>query len=198
MITISIQPMSKEIIPEISANYDFYNQLLKERKSVFESVISIVNVGNNHNTLEESIPVVHSSYQGPMLLIVNVKKNDSNFFQFKLKCRDICPTPFFRFDSDGDTHRNFIAGLTLPEQQIPTPHFHYYNQDGLNIAYKTPPLLEEDQKKALQDISLCLAHFFQESNINTELEDFCEVKILPQLLPLVIPVNDPHANIIFP
>ena len=51
MITFSIQQMSKEIIPEIRANYDFYNQLLKERKSVIEAVISIEAVGNNKNIL---------------------------------------------------------------------------------------------------------------------------------------------------
>lgn len=190
--------MAKEIIPEIRSNYDFYNQLLKERKSVFEEVISIVRVGNNQNTLEKLIPITHSSFEGEIFLIASVKKNDSNFFQFKLRCKDICPKPFFRFDSDGDTHRNYIDGITLKEQQISTPHFHYYNKDGINIAYKTPPLLDEVQSKALEDISICLSHFFQESNIISDTGNVCEVQILPELLPFKEPTKDPHANIIFP
>ena len=140
----------------------------------------------------------HSNYSGNIYLIASVKRNDIKFFQFKLKCKEICANPFFRFDSDGGTHRNYIDSIPLKEQQVPTPHFHLYNQDGLNIAYKTPSLLDDVQKKALEDISLCLVHFFQESNINPESNTICEVQISPELLPFHDTSFDPHSNIIFP
>ena len=45
--------------------------------------------------------------------------------------------PCYRFESDGGTHRNpSEEGITLKQRQIPTPHFHRYNEKGENIAYK--------------------------------------------------------------
>jgi len=190
--------MAKEKIPEIKKNYDLYNQLLRERKSIFKEVISIQETGNNKHVLEEVIDLKHFSYNGNTCLIVNVKINKSNFYQFKLRCKDAFPMPFFRFDSDGDTHRNYIDGLSVEEQQITTPHFHYYNEEGVNIAYKTEPLLDETQKTALEDITLCLQHFFQESNITSDINDTIEVKIQPEQFPFDTINPNPHANTIFP
>lgn len=190
--------MAKEIIPEIKNNYDLYNQLLKERKSIFTEVISISKNGNNKNYLEESVDLENNSYDGKTILIINVKVNKLNYFHFKLKCNEVFPKPFFRFDSDGGAHRNYIDEIPLEEQSVTTPHFHFYNQDGVNIAYKSDALKDEIQRKALEDISLCLSHFFQESNIEPAFADTVEVQIQPEQFPFQDSNKNPLANIIFP
>ena len=192
------KPMAKEIIPEIKNNYDLYNQLLKERKSIFTEVISISKNGNNKNYLEESVDLENNSYDGKTILIINVKVNKLNYFHFKLKCNEVFPKPFFRFDSDGGAHRNYIDEIPLEEQSVTTPHFHFYNQDGVNIAYKSDALKDEIQRKALEDISLCLSHFFQESNIEPAFADTVEVQIQPEQFPFQDSNKNPLANIIFP
>ena len=189
--------MAKEIISEIRDDYDFYTKLLKERKSIFENIISINAIGNNTNILENNSEITHSTLTNELILRVNVKVNNHNFFQFKLRCSDLCAMPFFRYDSDGDTHRNYDDNIPLGEQQIPAPHFHYYNQDGINIAYKTDKLLDETERRALEDINLCIKHFCHEANIRLNDEDFPEIEILPNELQFRVSNDDPTSNVNF-
>jgi hypothetical protein len=189
--------MGKEIRTEIKDNYTFYNTLLKERKSIFTQVISISKLGNNANIMETSSDVVHSNSNTEINLIIDVKTNNHNFFQFKLRCTDLSQIPFFRYDSDGDTHRNYDDDIPLSQQQITTPHFHYFNDKGINIAYKTPQLLNEVEMNALQDINLCIKHFCHESNLRFNEEDFPDIQILPDALNLKTTKDDPSSTVNF-
>jgi hypothetical protein len=180
----------------IKENYSLYNILLEERKSVFSEVIEINRIGNNANTLSKLEPVVHSQTD-EIVLIVDVKVNNYNFFQFKLRYKSFSPLPFFRFDSDGETHRNRIDGVLLEEQSITTPHFHKFTKDGIEIAYKTDKLLDKKERKALEDINLCAVHFFHESNIRLNKKDFPEIKISTDTLGLSYLKDDPNQNIKF-
>lgn len=189
--------MGKEIITEIRDNYALYNTLLKERKSIFDQVIEISKVNNNANILEQNAPVKHQLLSNDLVLIVNVKVNNHNFFQFKLRCKDLCGVPFFRFDSDGETHRNYDDDIPFEEQQITTPHFHFYNEKGINIAYKTKQLLSETELIALEDINLCIKHFCHEANLFYNEDKFPDISIMPTNLPLKILQIDPTENISF-
>lgn len=191
--------MGQHIIPKIKENYSFYNKLLSERKSVFSELIEINKVGNNYNELCESIETIHPSINDDKLeLSVLVKVNNHDHFYFKLKYREFVKAPFFRFDSDGTTHHNRIDGIPLSKQAITTPHFHKFNENGIEIAYKTDKLLDPRESKALEDINLCLIHFFHESNIRLKEDDFPTVKILPGTLDLKMSTQDPNENIVFP
>ena len=189
--------MSKEVAPEIRDNYSYYNSLLKERKSIFQEVIEIYKVGNNSNFLESFKDVKHQTCNKDIHLIVTVRKQDHKYFQFKLRCQDLSRRPFFRYDSDGDTHRNYDDDIPFAEQQITTPHFHYYNEKGINIAYKTEQLLNEQERKALEDINLCIAHYCHEANIRLNEDDFPSISIEPGTLPFVIVEEDPNSNVNF-
>lgn len=182
----------------IKDNYDYYTQLLKKRKSIFSEVIEINKVGNNHNTLEEPVKVTHPDVENHMLLLVDVKENNNSFFQFKLRYKEFTNSPLFRFDSDGDTHWNKIDGIPLTEQQIPTPHFHKYNENGVEIAYKTDELKDPNQNKALKDIELCIAHFFHECNIRVSPDSFPSIIIKANPMGLSFVKEDPNQNITFP
>lgn len=189
--------MGKEIRPEISSNYGFYNNLLKDRKSVFSKLISISKPGNNENILENKVSISHSILQNEIVLIVDVKMRNHNFFQFKLKCDDLSKVPFFRFDSDGDTHRNYDEDIPLSQQQVSTPHFHYYNEKGVNIAYKTTQLLDDAERIALEDINLCIKHFCHEANLRVDPDDFPEVEVVHGGLKLKTTQEDPNSNVTF-
>ena len=106
--------MGQKKFPQIKENYSFYNNLLSERKSIFTEVIEINKTGNNHNTLESVEEVIHpTATEDKMVLLVDVKVNNHDFFQFKLRYKSFVPAPFFRFDSDGETHRNKVDGVVL-------------------------------------------------------------------------------------
>ncbi|WP_282036194.1 hypothetical protein [Saccharicrinis aurantiacus] len=183
---------------KVKENYTLYSKLLSERKSVFSEVIEINEIGNNANTLSRQEVLKHKSISDNMVLIVDVKYNNHNYFQFKLRYKDYIPQPFFRFDSDGETHRNRVTGIPLGEQSITTPHFHKFNNDGLEIAFKTDKLINKEEAKALEDINLCIAHFFQESNTRLNAEDYPIIKVSPNELGLTFNNNDPNQNVTFP
>ncbi len=190
--------MSNKRNIHIKDNYDFYNQLLSKRKSIFSEVIEIKKFGNNHNTLEEPVSVKHPDIENEMLLLVDVKVNNYNFFQFKLRYKEFFDNPIFRFDSDGDTHWNRIDGIPLEKQQVITPHFHKFNENGIEIAYKTDQLQDEKKSKALEDIEVCIAHFFHECNIRLKEDGFPTIKILSNQLGFSYEKENPNQNIQFP
>lgn len=189
--------MGKEVAPEIRENYSYYNTLLKERKSIFHEVIEISEVGNNANFLEAAKEVKHVSVTKDIVFIVTVKSNNHKHFQFKLRCKDLSKRPFFRYDSDGGTHRNYDESIPFAEQQVTTPHFNCYNENGLNIAYKTDQLNNEEERKALEDINLCIAHYCNEANIRLNEDDFPSISILPGTLQLEVVQDDPNSNVKF-
>lgn len=198
IVSISIKiKMSKEVVPAIRDKYVTYKKLLDERKSVFDSVIDINEVGNNANTLEKKTNLKHDNLPNDVELIVNVKINNYRFFQFKLKCKDLSGVPFFRYDSDGDTHRNYDGVTPLSESSITTPHFHHFNENGVCLAYKTDKMLNEGELKALEDINLCVTYFCQESNIIPDKNDYPTIKINSTEFPFEFSEPDPLLNINF-
>lgn len=189
--------MSKKIVKEIRDNYDLYKKLLHERKSIFTDVIDIIELSNNSNSLEKKSEIIHSSLSDNIEFIVNVKINNYRFFQFKLKCKDLSGVPFFRYDSDGDTHRNYDGVTPLSESSITTPHFHHFNEKGVCLAYKTDKMLNDSEIKALEDINLCIAYFCQESNIIPNKKDYPTIKINSTEFPFDFSEPDPLLNIKF-
>ncbi|REG84106.1 hypothetical protein C8N41_1077 [Winogradskyella sediminis] len=182
---------------KVKEDYLYYKKLLSERKSIFSEVIEINEVGNNANTLEFEEVVKQEIMGAKMLFIVNVKCSNYKFFQFKIRAKEYIPYPFFRFDSDGDTHRNRVDGITLVENAVTTPHFHKFNEKGTEIAYKTDKLLNEKEAKALEDINLCVAHFFHEANLRVKENSFPQVKISSNSLGIDFSKTDPNENIVF-
>lgn len=190
--------MGQKKFPQIKENYSFYNNLLSERKSIFTEVIEINSRANNHSFVESVDKVDHPEVtDDSMVLCVEVKINNHAYFQFKLRYKSFVPAPFFRFDSDGETHRNKVDGIELKDQAITTPHFHKFNENGIEIAYKTDKLLDPKESKALEDINLCIIHFFHESNTRLKEDDFPEIKIQSDTLGFKMTKEDPNQNIDF-
>lgn len=188
----------QKIFPQIKENYAFYNNLLSERKSIFTEVIEINNRANNHSFVESVDKINHPEVNDDnMVLCVKVKINNHAYFQFKLRYKSFLPAPFFRFDSDGETHRNKIDGISLEESQITTPHFHKFNENGIETAYKTDKLLDPKECKALEDINFCIVHFFYESNTRLKDDDFPIIKIESNTLGFKMNKDDPNQNITF-
>jgi hypothetical protein len=190
--------MPQKRFDKVKQDYSFYNSLLEERKSIFSEVIEVNKPGNNKGILSKEEKLNHSSLPSEqMVLIVDVKVNNHDFFQFKLRYKEFIPAPFFRFDSDGDTHRNRVNGIPLEKQSIPTPHFHKFNHEGVEIAYQTDKLLDPKESKALEDINICIIHFFHESNTRLKDEGFPEISIMSDSLGLKLEKVDPNQNVNF-
>ena len=191
--------MGKVIIPEVRDNYILYTSLLKDKKSISQSIIDISRhkLSNPHFLINDSTDVKHPNIKDEIVFISEVKVKNYKYFLFKLKCISFCYTPFFRYDSDGSTHRNYDEAIPLKEQQVTTPHFHYFNNSGISIAYKTKQLINAKSKEALEDINLCVAHFCSEANMRLNKDEFPAISILSKTLQLPLYDEDPNSGVNF-
>jgi hypothetical protein len=191
--------MGRIIVQEIRDNYPLYTELLKKRKSSLAQVIEISSVKptNRHFLINDRVLLKHSTLSHEIFFISEVKARDYKYFLFKVLCNALCKIPFFRYDSDGATHRNYDERIPLSKKKVTTPHFHRFNSEGLSIAYKTKELLIEGSKKALEDIELCVAHFCHEGNIRSGEDSFPQIKILSKTLGFKMVDNDPNAGVNF-
>jgi hypothetical protein len=191
--------MGKSFTPQIRDNYSLYKDLLGNRKSTDERHIDISNVksSNRHFLINDSVLLKHITLSEEIVFISEVKVRNYKDFKFKIRCVSLCKVPFFRYDSDGPTHQNRDENIPLKEQSITTPHFHNFNEKGIEIAYKTNQLLNDASRMALEDINLCAAHFCHEGNIRVDKNDFPTVSILSKTLGLPLIENDPNSGINF-
>lgn len=189
--------MSK-INNQIRNNYKDYNELKTKRKTVLVSPIDVKRVKDRHPSLQfGNSNVTHQTINKNLNLEVEVKIDNSRDFKFKLFCSEIFEKPFFRFDSAGAVHRNNDPAIPLKEQQVTTPHFHEYNAEGIEIAYKTEALLTPAQLLKLENINVCIMHFCEEGNMRYQKSDFPEVNLQKGELGLKFTNEDPLKNIGF-
>lgn len=183
----------------IRENYQRYKELVEGPKKILTNKVLVEDVKPNHPShLQKIDKVEHEILVEKLEFITEVVANNEKHFKFKLKAKDFDNAPFFRYDSDGSTHRNKIPGVPLEEQQITAPHFHKFSKDGVEIAYKTDTLNSPSEAEALNDINLGIKHFCNEANVRYGEDELPEVLIRPDEMPLNVIVEDPHLNINFP
>lgn len=183
---------------QIKSEFNVYTELVAKMKTVVTSPINVKNVKNRHpsNLLGQS-DIIHPSIKKNINFEVEVKINNSKNFKFKLFCSEIFEKPFFRFDSDGPAHWNDDPETPLKRKQITPPHFHKYQSDGIEVAYKTKALLSATQLVKLEDINVCVMHFCQEANMRYKKSDFPEINLSNGELGLTFTEDDPLQNVTF-
>ena len=164
-------------IKEIKDNYSKYEKLLYEIKNTSNNTIVLNEIkGNHNNTRIKKVDVTHSSISEKIELVVESKIINKKDFKFKLRAPDYTGAPFFRFDSDGVAHYNRIPDVELQNQKVDTPHFHKFDSEGRNMAFKTNALKKENECNALLgDISLCMAHYCDESKTYCDDGNYVEI-----------------------
>jgi hypothetical protein len=183
---------------EVKASFYIYSELRKDRKTVLLSPIDVSKVKARHPALKIGhANVTHETVKKSLNFEVEVKISNCKDFKFKLFCSELFGSPFFRFDSCGASHRNNDPEIPLKEQLVTTPHFHQYNEKGIEIAYKTAALLSELQLQQLEDINVCVMHFCEEGNMRYQKNDFPEVNLQMGELGFKFTDDDPLKNVGF-
>lgn len=167
-----MQHINKEIIEQ----FDFFLELLKEKKFVDSNPIYLKPKQTHTYWVVGSSNVSHVTVEDEILLSVEKSKRDRKY-GIKLKCQALSPVPFFRFDSDGPAHRNEDPDKPINEQKVETPHFHTFNQSGQYYAHRTPQLLDAKESSAIEnDVNFGLAHFCHVTNMSMKDNTYPEVK----------------------
>jgi hypothetical protein len=151
---------------KIQQNFESYCSFVEAAKTINPPAIPLTTI-TSHAFRKGTADVVCPNFGGKKYFEVEVNPHNQKRFKFKIFADFFGPAPCFRFDSQGEPHCNPEDGRGLPFRQILTPHFHKFNSDGVEIAFKTPVLEQENQADAIvSDYSLGVAHFCQVGRLN--------------------------------
>jgi hypothetical protein len=166
--------MSK-INTKIKENFDTYKQLLSEKKVLNVKQISFDKQKSHKNWIENNSQL-NGNHETKFLLNTQQSKLDRKDYKFRLVATDFCEQALARFDADGATHHNKDNQIPLSKRKIEAPHFHCFDKNGKEIAYKTTFLEIKDNCTELQkNISIGLNHFCNEFNIQPNQEKQTEI-----------------------
>lgn len=149
---------------DIKNHFDIFTELINKEKIVLKNIIQLEQKKNNARWKTGQSEVQHKTINESIILIVEKSKTDSKY-GIKLLCPSFTNEPFFRFDSDGPTHRNTAPNIPLEDQAVTTPHFNSFIEDGHSIAYKNEALKNEKNSKIItEDINFGIALLCIETN----------------------------------
>lgn len=156
----------QNVVVKIQQNYQSYCGFVETPKTISAQAIPL-NILTSHNVRKGKADVVCNNYGGLNFFEAEVNPRNKKRFKFKIFADCFGPDPCFRFDSQGESHCNPEDGRGLVFRQIHAPHFHKFNSDGVEIAFKTPVLEHENQADAIvSDYTLGVAHFCHVGRLN--------------------------------
>ncbi len=157
---------------DIRDQFEFFKELISVDKIVLSKIIRLEPKKSNAKWLTGQSAVQHETINEEITFAVERSKRDSKY-GIKLRCPSLTDEPFFRFDSDGPSHRNDFHEIPLEEQSVTTPHFNTFNEDGKPIAYKNDTLKNEKEAQIIsENVNFGVSLFCMESNTNHSKGDF--------------------------
>lgn len=190
--------MGKKACLEIQQDYSLYSELVNNQKSVEHSPVTVNKKKLTHPTyITGEVSGTHETVKCKIKFEVEVKIYNEKNFKFKLFTKQYFPVPIFRYDSYGLAHRNNDPSIPLRDQQVLTPHFHKFNEQGFEIAYKTEFINAIDKQHEVEDINKCLRHFCDEGNLRFKSSEYITVQLNTGELEMTHTNEDPLQNINF-
>ena len=92
-------------------------------------------------------------------------------FSLKILSTIIPSKILYRYDSDGPEHKNKVDYIPLPQQSVPTPHYHRFDNQGYLLAYQTEDMKDCSQISNWKDLEKVFEYFCQSGNIHTNISD---------------------------
>ena len=154
----------------VANDYERYCRIQTDEKSVNSPTFSLKTVPNHQSNQSGEICVFFEDERETARLNVELNVERTKSFKFRLFCDSFMDAPCYRFDSDGGKHENPTTETTpFRERLVPTPHFHRFDEEGHNIAYRPDELCRNEQM-LLADSREALKCFCHEENIQLTAE----------------------------
>lgn len=126
----------------IEQNYKGYTEYLESQKKI-NSPFVVSDKKDNHPASYYSETKLNGTYMfGDTYLSCEVKNSNAADFSIAILSSLISSRVLFRYDSDGLPHRNSVDYIPLPEQSVPTPHYHQFDDKGNLLAYQSGDMKE--------------------------------------------------------
>lgn len=149
----------------VKDNWIFFRTLCDGAKVLHDNPIKLkINKGHLTSLFGESYGE-HVQTEDEIVLIVDKVLNKDKY-GLKLRCEKLHRRPYFRFDSNGPAHNNRDDSKSILENQIHTPHFNTFNEQGEEYAYQNDVLKDHNQAKAIaENMEYGIDLFCREINI---------------------------------
>lgn len=132
---------------------------------------------------------------GNVLFDCEIRDKNPTNYSFQVQSDKIRTKVLARLDEGNAAHRNNFPDIPLAEQEITTPHFHKYDEEGRWVAYKTDSL--SSQNKTALKIEEGFRAFCEEERLSSLDGTPMSISVLEDgVLPLDFD-KDPLAGISF-
>lgn len=183
---------------KIVEDYDLYHMHMEKEKEVPENFYVIKEKENHPQSYAGSIDVNCEVPYGKTELQCEIREASSYNYSFSYMTDMLKDRILARLDVGNGTHRNRAPGIPLQLTSVPTPHYHYYREDGYFLAfpldcvdYSSEDAVKFDFYKGYS--YLCNQLKFYGNGAKDLYFDFCPEGVLP----LLDDGNDPNENVLF-
>lgn len=129
----------------IKENYSSYEAYLASRK-VIASPFLVSEIKANHpSSIYAETPITSTHLFGDVNFSCEVNNTNTSDFSFRILSTIIPSKILYRYDSDGPDHKNKVDYIPLPQQSVPTPHYHRFDNQGNLLAYQTEGMKDDSQ-----------------------------------------------------
>ena len=155
----------------IKDNYSSYEAYLASRKVVASPFVISESKSNHPSSIYSESPLTSTHLFGEVNLGCEVNSSNISDFSLKILSSIIPSRVLYRYDSDGPDHKNKVDYIPLPQQSVPTPHYHQFDVQGNLLAYQTDDMKDSSKASNWKDIEKAFDYFCQAGNIHANIPD---------------------------
>ena len=155
----------------IKDNYSSYEAYLASRKVVASPFVISESKSNHPSSIYSESPLTSTHLFGEVNLGCEVNSTNISDFSLKILSSIIPSRVLYRYDSDGPDHKNKVDYIPLPQQSVPTPHYHQFDVQGNLLAYQTDDMKDHNQASNWKDIEKAFDYFCHAGNIHANIPD---------------------------
>ncbi len=183
--------MSKrpKIDHEILSILNDYHLFIDSDKRI-EMPFHVGEIDHNHiSSLKGSSTLFADNPLGNTVLECEMRERSVYNYTFRILSDAISKRMLFRMDEGDRTHWNRHLPVPVDQQQVVTPHFHVFADDGIMFAYRTAALEELSSPLIIRDgfIAFCdEIHINQENRtVTVQEEGVLPFEFVPEIDPLI-------------
>ena len=154
----------REVCTKIRENFALYKTLIGKEKRI-DALIIILEDAAHKNWKAKKENLTHDSREE--IIFDAAKQKYGLKYGLKIFVKQLNQGPVFYFDSDGPAHTIRDGKTKLSETKIKTPHFNFYDENGIKQA-KRNEFIENNEDTLQNDINTGMQLFCQETNINKQ------------------------------
>ena len=178
---------------EILSILNDYQLFIDSEKNI-DLPFRVDEIDKNHiSSLKGSSSLIANKPLGSTVLECEMRERSEYNYTFRVLTDAIKTRMLFRMDEGDGTHWNRHLAVPVDQQQVSTPHFHRFGDDGIMIAYKTKGLECLPSPLNIKDgfVAFCKEIHINQQGLRIEIQE-------EGALPLeFLPESDPLTDIQF-